>query len=111
MFKPLKKRIVKIKWWFGFTGITQYPYIFILDPNQKKWLDHEVIHFYQQEQWFKWGWFVGTWIYRVLYYLALPVGWNPLRYKMELEAYMRGSRLSEKQAKNKIRKSYLLWWI
>lgn len=64
---------------------------------------HEQIHLDQEKQ-------VGQWKFALLYLLALPILWNPWRYKWEWEAYYRGTRLKEEEIKKKLR-SYKYGWL
>jgi len=57
------------------------------------------------------GAFLGLFLWRAVYLLALPVGWNPWRWKWEAEAY-RKTGVSEKRIRGILRGPlYKLWWM
>jgi len=97
-------KIKQIKWWFGFTGFTLYPYIF--DVKQQADIPHEVIHLKQQYLFYKYGWYLGVALWLFLYFCVLPYKWHPFRTKWELEPYIKGSGYSEKRAKQIIKEKY-----
>jgi hypothetical protein len=89
--------------------MTAYPFI-ILDPkllDQMAWhdsvLEHEKVHLAQQRRWFIYGLGVGLLVWAALYWLALPVWWNPWRRRWETEAFRKqgltDSRIREILAK------------
>lgn len=57
------------------------------------------------------GWVCGQLLWRGLYLLALPVGWNPFRYRWEMEAY-RTEVLDDVHIKRILKQApYYLWWM
>ena len=102
-------KLIKIKWWFGFVGFTIYPYIFNVNLGEKD-LKHEKIHLEQQRKWYQTGWYFGVALWLGLYLLALPIGYNPFRWKWEYEAYSKGQEYKDTIIKKILKNSYLLWW-
>ncbi len=103
---------IKIKWWFGFTALTIYPFIFYVGSLSESTRRHELIHIDQQGKWCKWYtfWIVGLLAWFFMYFLVLPIGWNYWRYKWEYEAFTKGSGYSDSLAKEILNRNYLLWW-
>lgn len=66
-------------------------------------LKHEKIHVLQRQKY-------GAFLFYFLYLFALPFVWNPFRYKWEMEAYIKGSKLNEKEAK-KLLQSPMYGWL
>jgi len=57
------------------------------------------------------GWVLGQLVWRALYLLVLPVGWNPFRYRWEFEAY-KTQVLDEVHIRRILKESpYYLWWM
>jgi hypothetical protein len=108
MFRALKVRKVKITKGIGsFVGFTLYPYILYMEEGV---LPHEMIHIKQQEAFWKKAGPLGLLAWLALYFLVLPVGWNPFRRKWETEAYKKGSKYSPEMIEYILRKSYFLRW-
>lgn len=64
-------------------------------------MTHELVHVRQQKE-------VGLFKYLMLYLFALPILWNPWRFKWELEAYM---TLYTKEASIKKLRSVSYGWL
>jgi hypothetical protein len=107
----VKTKLVR---WVGAAAMTFYPFVFI-DPIWVSWpsiLAHEAIHIRQQRSWAIYGLGIGLLAWYLLYLLALPVGWNPFRYKWEYEAYKEGSKYSDETIKKIMKqRPYYLWWM
>ena len=71
---------------------------------------HEAVHYAQQRRWALWGVGVGLLVWFALYLLALPVGWNPWRYRWEREAYRANGFTDEEIAAMMREPPYYLWW-
>lgn len=100
--------------WFKAGAITIFPFIFIHPNLMGDWLtiEHEIIHYEQQKRWAIYGLGIGLIAWYMLYLLALPVGWNPFRYKWEMEAYTEGSLYSVETTKKILKQPpYYLWWM
>lgn len=97
-------KLIKIPYFFGFTGFTLYPFIF--DVKGKVDIDHEMIHIQQQEPYYKHGWYFGIALWIFLYFCVLPYKYHPWRTKWELEAYTKGSKLSKERAQRIIDANY-----
>lgn len=67
-------------------------------------LRHEEIHSRQQKE-------IGILRFLFFYLFVLPLFWNPWRYKWELEAYTKGTGLSEKEAIEMIRGRTYGWLV
>lgn len=102
-----KSWVWKLTWPFAhsnFTtinGIIYYPKDIL--PN-KVVIKHEEIHMKQQQE-------VGLVKFLLLYLLALPLFYNPWRYKWEYEAYTKGSGYSAELAKAKLKTKTYGWLI
>lgn len=120
--------------WVPTDGITVWPFLFLrVVPDNGMW-KHEAVHWDQQGLTVLVGAFVGAciatltghgwwlaaggpsglllwyWLYLVGLPIGLPVGWNPFRAWMELQA-LRAQGFSEAEARAKLRKPpYRLWW-
>lgn len=105
-------KFIKVKWWFGFSAFTLYPFIFYVGTLGNLTRKHELIHIDQQKRWCKWYtlWIVGLIAWFFMYLLILPVGWNYWRYKWEREAYTKGSGINEALTKKILSRDYFLWW-
>ena len=92
----------------GAEGLTLYPYIFLKSEDA---LNHEKIHYHQQEKWYKKAWYFGIAAWVFVYLLCLPVGWNPFRYKFEYEAYLKGDNGDPKLIRLALRRApHYLWF-
>jgi hypothetical protein len=101
-------KIIKIGWFFGFSGLTIYPLIF--NVSLSGWgLKHEKIHLEQQHKWYSVLWYFGVLAWLFCYLMILPVGWNPFRYKWEYEAYKNGQGYSDMKIREVLKKEYFLW--
>lgn len=104
----VRTRLVKL---FGAGGITVFPFVFLHPWAGEKTEAHERIHYRQQKRWFVFGLGVGLLVWFLLYLLCLPVGWNPLRFRAEMEAYTKGSGFRPTYARAVLHKRpYWLWW-
>lgn len=65
---------------------------------------HEEIHARQQQE-------IGLIPFVLLYLLALPILWNPWRWKWEHEAYVKGSYATEKETTRILRSMNYGWLI
>lgn len=108
----MKHRKIKIPWFFGYGGITIYPFSFIVREywDDNKLQKHEQVHYEQQQKWYDKAWFFGILAHRLLYYLFLPIGWNPIRWAHEVEAFIKGNGMSLTSAKERVKREYFLWW-
>lgn len=108
MFPSLKLKKVKIPFKIGsFTGFTLYPFIFYFDVGV---IPHEKVHIRQQMPYWKKAGPLGLLAWLALYFLVLPVGWNPFRRKWETQAYKKGSKYSDEVIEYILKKSYFLYW-
>ena len=107
---PLKSIVKKISWAFGFDGFNVYPYCFVKDLSNQPAIDHEKRHCFQQDSFYKYGWYFGILVYRFLYFLCLPICWNPFRYKWEMDAYVNGSHYKKSIAHTVVCRDYWLWF-
>lgn len=93
MILKQKSLIWKLTWPFAsdnYTTIGETIYFPIGNPPNEETINHESIHIEQQKQ-------VGMFKYLFLYLFALPIFWNPYRWKWEFEAYTKGTKISESE--------------
>jgi hypothetical protein len=71
-------------------AITIWPFVLVVPgistPKFLSLMRHERAHLKQQRRWFIYGFGVGLLLWYLLYLFALPVGFNPWRYKWEADA-------------------------
>ena len=72
-------------------------------PARGKRLKHELFHVRQFKR-------VGFYKFLFLYLLALPIGYNPWRWKWEYVAFRKGSQYSDAKTR-KILRSKLYGWL
>jgi len=109
MFKEKKLIFKDIRWFFGYDAIAWYPIAYIV-KDSKTIRNHETVHLEKhQYKFYKYGWHFGLILYRFLYFLVLPIGWNPIRKWAEKEALIQGNGCTEKQAEALIKLKYFLW--
>lgn len=70
--------------------------------TSKRLLAHEEIHARQMKD-------NGVFVYYFVYLLLFPLFYNPWRKKWEMEAYMKGSGLTEEDARAKLRTAMYGW--
>lgn len=101
----IESRILR---WLGITGITIYPFIFIVsglsDLMKEYILKHENVHRDQQRKWYSKGWIFGLLAWYFLYLFTLPYIWNPFRRAWETEAYTIGSGCTIEETKQILKK-------
>jgi hypothetical protein len=97
-------KIKNIPYFFGFTGFTWFPYVFSVKGQVD--LPHEEVHLKQQEPYYRYGWHFGIVAWMFLYFCCLPYRYHYWRTKWELEAYTKGSKLSEARAQRIIDANY-----
>ena len=104
-------------------GFAFWPFVFLSKETKgmdaytlERLVAHEKVHL-RQQRWFAifglWlpGLLLWEWLYWVGLPLGLPVGWNWLRWKWEMEAYLKGSRWTRREAVKRLRAApYCLWW-
>ena len=108
--KIIKTNLVKN---VGAGAITVFPFVFVSPEfaEDKETLAHEAVHYRQQKKWCIYGLGVGLIVWYLLYLLALPVGWNPFRYRWEYEAYKEGSKWTDEGIRDTLKEApYYLWW-
>jgi hypothetical protein len=96
----------------GAIAVTIWPLILVHPSVAKnaRVLRHEGVHFEDQRRWFIYGLGVGLLVWWLLYLLALPVGWNPMRSHAERRA-MRAEGRRDDEIRWALRKApYYLWW-
>lgn len=104
---------------FNTQGFAFWPFVLLSKEtrtmpkaNRDRLIAHEKVHL-KQQRWFAWlGLYLpGLLLWEALYWLCLPVGWNPLRWKWEWEAYSKGSRWADRMIRERLKRApYNLWW-
>jgi hypothetical protein len=106
----VKTEAVKL---LGAGAVTVFPFVLVhpFYAGHEALMRHERTHWEQQRRWALYGLGVGLLVWWALYCLTLPVGWNPWRYRWEIEAYRAGEGLDEKRVREILRsRPYYLWW-
>ena len=115
-------------WWWKLTGpfagsnyttIWDTIYCPEIDWAPSYIVDHEQYHMYQQMdfakkfKWLgeKWSKRVGLSVWIFCYLFLLPIWFNPLRKKSEIEAYTMGSGYTEEYAKRILRGTAYGWLL
>ncbi len=104
----VETRVVRL---LGIAAITIYPFVFV-DPacHTDRLMLHEGAHWDQQRTWFRRGLGIGLVVYWMLYLLVLPVLWNPVRKRSEVEAF-RSEGIGMDEINRRLRGwPYLLRW-
>lgn len=96
--------------WIGVSGLTVFPFIFLHPDAPASVVAHEKVHYRQQKKWALYGVGVGWVLWFLLYLLVLPAGWNPFRYRWEIEAFEKGEGYHPHFTHHLLkRKPYWLW--
>ena len=96
---------------FGASAITVFPFIFVAPGAETpEILAHEGVHYAEQRRWAIYGLGIGLIVWEILYLLALPALWNPLRRGTETRAYL-AQGFSEERIRQVLReRPYWLWF-
>lgn len=91
-------------------------FVILIHPkckSDKRLLNHELVHFRQQQAWWRWAGPLGILAWWALYLGCLPVGWNCLRYNAEMEAYtdVNAQCYGVEYVRKILYNSYKLWWM
>ena len=88
-------KVIKVPWLpFGWDGLAVKPFIFMKDTTDLTLLQHENVHIRQQER-------LG-----LMYYLFKYATSKAFRYEMEIEAYVKGSKMGLREAHDFVTKRY-----
>lgn len=100
---------------FRAVAITFWPFVFVVPDISARQLEnimlHENVHLRQQKRWAIYGLGIGLLAWYALYLLALPVGYNPWRYRWESEAFKAQGYVNDDEVHTMLQEApYYLWW-